>query len=152
MTWDLDNHSNWSLVLNQTYRAVQTSTVPPKSLPIPPKLISVTSKILLIGTRNVLAKDTWFTAGWVSPRLNFSPSTTTDFPGLIQGNGRHRLSLNKLNLVRFYNYNLTPFVIELSIARWHTEMFVEIWEYSGALDDIEAQLDRIEQQLIAAAG
>lgn len=152
MSWEFENQSNWSRVLSQTYRGAQTSTVPPKSLPITPKIISVSSRILLIGTRNPLAKETWFTAGWVSTRLNFTPSSTTDFPGLIQGNGQHRLSLNKLNLVRFYNYNLSPYAIELNIARWHSEMFVEIWQYMGAMDDLDAQLDRIEQQVIAAAG
>lgn len=150
MTWDLGNQSNWSLALSQTYRAAQTSTVPPKFLPISPKLISVNSRILLVGTRNIAAKDTWFTAGWVSPRLNFSPSNSTDFPGLVQGHDRHRLSLNKLNFVRFYNYDMKPYAIELNIARWHSEMFVEVWEYTGIIDDIESHLDRIEQQIVGS--
>jgi hypothetical protein len=130
----------------------QVSTVPPKYLPIPPKLIGVSRKILLVGCRNNTAKETWYTAGWVSPRLNFIPSNSTDFSGLIQGSGRHRLSLNKLNLVRFYNYDLSPYAIELSIARWHTEVYVEIYQYTGAMEDLDTQLDRIEQLAIVAAG
>lgn len=144
MTWDFSNNLNWDLVIRDTYRGQQSATVPPSYSPIPPKLISLDSKVLLIGARNDKAKDTWYTAGWVSPRLNFSPSSTSQFGGLVQGYSRYKLSLNRLNLVRFDSFNLTPYAIELNIAKWHTEMLVEIWKYSGNEDDVSTVLERIE--------
>jgi hypothetical protein len=147
MSWELEDQNNWSLVVRQTYTAAQISTVPPKFQPIPPKLIGVEQKILLIGTRNDQAKDTWYTAGWVSSRLNFSPSNNSSFSGLVQGSTKYRLSLNKLNLVKFNNYDQVPYVLEINIARWHTQLLVEIWQYSGTTDDIENSLARIEEKL-----
>lgn len=150
--WDFGNNLNWDLVLRQNYLAVPIATVPLTYSPIPPKLISVDTNVLLIGTRNTQAKPTWFTAGWVVPRLNFSPSSTSEFTGLVQGYSRYKLSLNKLNLVRFENFDLIPYAIEISIAKWHKEMLLEIWKYSGQSDDLEAQLDRIEEEIMAVTG
>lgn len=152
MAWDFSNNLNWDLVLRQSYAGQQISTTPPTYLPIPPKLVSLDARILLIGTRNDKAKSSWYTAGWVSSRFNFSPSSTSNFGGLVQGDCRHRLTLNRLNLVRFDNFNLNPYVIEVSIAKWHTEMFLEIWKYSGNEDDINTVLDRIEQSINTTAG
>lgn len=153
--WDLGNSSNWELVSKQTYIAPTVQTTPSKHLPIPTKLIGVNRNVLLIGTRNEKAKPTWFTAGWASPRLNFSPSSSSEFRGLVQGHPRVKLSLNKLNLIKFKTFDLSDYAIEISIAKWHQEMFVEIWQYNGTVDDIdnldisgvETRLDKIDTNL-----
>ena len=150
--WDFSNNLNWDLVIRQTYTGQPVSTVPPSYLPIPPKLISLDAKVLLIGTRNDKAKSSWYTAGWVSSRLDFSPSSTSQFSGLVQGSSRYRLALNKLNLVRFENFDLSPYVIEVNIAKWHTEMLIEIWKYSGNADDIDTVLARIESKVDMHSG
>ena len=147
MAWEFSNNLNWDLILRETYIGQSIPTTPPTYLPIPPKLISLDAKVVLIGTRNDKAKSSWYTAGWVSPRLNFSPSSTSQFGGLVQGESRRRLSLNRLNLVRFENFDLNPYAIELNIARWHSEMLVEIWKYSGNQDDINTVLERIEGKI-----
>lgn len=146
--WDFGNNLNWDLALRQTYNAISLSADDPDLFsPIPPITLSVSAKILLIGAKNQYAKPNWFLAGFVSPRLLFSPSSTSEFIAAISSYPRVKIGLDRLNLVKFDNYDLSTYLLEINIPKWHRQMMLEIWQYSGAMGDLGADLARIESKI-----
>lgn len=147
MTWDLANNLNWDRVLTKTYYAQPITTDGSQFKPIPTITALVDSYTLLIGCRNTQAKSNWYLAGHATSRLLFSPSSTSDFTAAVQSYSRVKLGLERLTLVRFKDFNLTPFLLEINIAKWHKEMFVEVWKYSKEPNNVEDDLARIENTL-----
>jgi len=139
MNWEFGNNLNWDLVKRQTYYpdALTKYNLPKaiREFPIPTITLVVDSYILLVGCRNPQAKPNWFLAGYCGARLLFSPSSTSDFISAVESYPRIKLGLNRLTLVRFKDFNLLPYLLEINIARWHQEMFIEVWKYSGAIGD-----------------
>lgn len=149
MPWDFGNNLNWDSVLRDTFHAQALPTDPTKFLPISSKIINVDASVLLIGGFNGEAKSTWFTAGWVSPRLDFSPSSTSALRAAVQAYPRVRFGLNKLTLLKFNDFDLGNYFLEVDIAPWHQRMLLEIWKYSGSMGDLESGLTRIETKIDA---
>ena len=145
--WELGNQSNWDLVLKNTYYANVSQSDPKIFVPIPSIGVSVNSQILLIGARNTQAKSNWFLAGYASPRLLFVPSFNSEFLSIVQSSPGIKIGLNRLTLLTFPDYNLLPYILEISISKWHKEMFLEIWQYTGSVEDIKSSLNRIEQKV-----
>ncbi|WP_414530974.1 hypothetical protein, partial [Nodularia chucula] len=60
-----------------------------------------------------------------------------------------------LTLIRFPDYGVLPFTIQLDIPRWHERMNIEAWWYDGddpdqalqSLEQIKSRLSIIESQL-----
>lgn len=152
MSWEFDNNLNWDLVQRKNYYAQSITADGSKFFPIPTITVLVDSYTLLIGCRNTQAKPNWYLAGFAGARLLFSPSSTSEFTATVQSHPRIRLGLDRLNLVRFKDFNLLPYLLEINVAKWHKEMLIEVWKYSGATDDIQAQLDRIEQNINSTTG
>lgn len=147
MAWDFSNNLNWDLLKRQTYYAQVVKTDREEVIPIPPITVLVDSHTLLIGCQNSSAKSSWYLAGYASSKLLFSPSSTSEFTAAVQAYSGIKLGLNRLNLVRFKNFDLLPYLLEVKLARWHKEMLVEIWKYSGTSDTVEDSLMRIEEKL-----
>lgn len=146
--WEFDNNLNWDLVIRQVYYATLDSQERVIA-GVPPIFVEVNSRVLLIGARNNLAPVHWYFAGSVAPRINFSPSSTSQFGGLVQNGYSRKLALNKLNLTVIPEYNIYPLFLELRFAKWHAQMLLEIWQYSGAMGDLHADLARIESKIDA---
>lgn len=144
--WEFGNSLNWDLVLRRTYYAKPITEDFKSFIPIPTITATVDSHILLIGARNSQAKPNWFLAGYAGSRLLFSPSSTSEFIA-VQSYPRVRLGLDRLTLIKFANFDLLPYLLEINVARWHKEMFLEVWKYSGNVDDVEASVARIEDKL-----
>jgi hypothetical protein len=150
--WDFGNNLNWDLALRQTYNAQGVSSDDPDLfLPIPRITVPVSSRVLLIGAKNQFAKPNWFLAARVSPRLLFSPSSTSEFIAAIDSYPRVKIGLDRLNLIRFDNYDLSTYLLEINIPKWHKQILLEIWQYSGEMGDIETSLARIESKINAMA-
>ena len=47
------------------------------------------------------------------------------------------------------DYNIYPLFLELRFAKWHEQMLLEIWQYSGEMGDLQADLVRIESKIDA---
>ncbi|MBE9191405.1 hypothetical protein IQ230_13825 [Gloeocapsopsis crepidinum LEGE 06123] len=144
--WDFTNTLNWDPVLRRTYNAQPATADGDQFIPIPPITTVVDSSIIMIGAKNSLAKPSWYLAGSVSSQLLITPSSTTEFVSVVE-NSRKRIGLNRLNLFRFNNYNTSQVLIEINLARWHKQMYLEVWKYSGSIGDLEAGLARIESKI-----
>lgn len=147
--WEFDNNLNWDLVIRQVYYATLDNS-DKVIAPIPSIFVSATSRVLLVGARNNLAPSKWYLAGSVAPRINFSPSSTSQFGGLVQNGYARKIALNKLNLLVIPEYNIYPLFLEVRFAKWHAQMLLEIWQYSGAMGDLTSELNRLESKLDAA--
>lgn len=144
--WDFTNTLNWDPVFRRTYTAQPATADGEQFFPIPPISAFVDSPILIIGARNDFAKPTWYFAGSVSCRLLITPSSTSEFLSVVE-NSRRKIGLNRLNLLRFNDYGTSQYLIEINLARWHKQMYLEIWKYSGSMGDLEAGLARIETKI-----
>lgn len=153
---DFGNNLNWDLVLRRSYFAQTTPNEVKGFLPIPSISILVDRHILTIGASSTKAKPNWYLAAYVTPKLLFSPSSTSEFVAAVQTQERRRIKLNTLNLVQFTNFGLSPYLLEISIPYWHQEMNLEIWKYQGdestkpsneLIADLKSDIERIELKL-----
>lgn len=128
---DFGNNLNWDLALRTTYSARPAPNEASGYFPIPPKTILLDRYILAIGASSSLAKPNWRLAGFVSPRLLFSPSSTSEYIALVQSEKEQAILLNQLTLVRFTDFGVTPYVMQISIPSWLQQLSLEIWKYQG---------------------
>lgn len=143
MSWEFTNNLNWDLVHRNTYSAQPATADGEQFIPIPAITVPVDSNILIIGARNSFAKPSWYLAGSVSARLLFSPSYVSQFTASVEAS-RKKLQLNKLNLIRFSDYDITNYSLEINISKWHKQMFIEIWKYSGTMGDVETTVEQVK--------
>lgn len=139
---------NWDLVRRQTYTAnVISDNV---FIPISTIAIVAESHTMMVGFRNSQAKPTWRFAATLEMRLLTLPSSTSEFQASVSAFSKG-CKLNELTIIKFPNYGLLPFLVEIKVAKWHKEMFVEAWKYSGDEVDIATQsleiLNRIELKI-----
>lgn len=128
---DFGNNLNWDLALRTNYSASPAPNEARGYFPIPPKTILLDRYILAIGASSVKAKPNWRLAGFVSPRLLFSPSSTSEYIALVQSEKEQAILLNQLTLVRFTDFGVTPYVMQISIPSWLQQLSLEIWKYQG---------------------
>jgi len=146
--WEFGDNLNWDLVLRQTYYALPVAEMRNKHYPIPSILTLCDSQTLVIGARSDSAKFHWSYAGIVKQKLLFSPSYVSIFDSPITNSEIHRITLKELTLVRFRNYNLNPYLLEFKPAKWHTDITLEIWKYSGSEPTDDAHFNEIENSLL----
>jgi hypothetical protein len=122
--------------------------------PIPKQLFPAKSQLMMVGFANPKAKSNWWLGGYVSQLLNnANPSSTSVFGGFPEAaNYKCRLGLT---LIRFPDYGILPFTLQITIPPWHERMNVEVWWYDGdetdvainQLNEIKSRLTVIEQLL-----
>ena len=102
----------------------------------------------MIGMKNKQAKPNWWLAGNVYQKILVEPSSTTEFLAQVDG-FREKVRLNTLHLFRLPNWQAQPYLIEIDFPKWHQQMKVELWEYSGdeELDGDTARVIRIERKV-----
>lgn len=153
---DFGNNLNWDLVLRTSYTAQLTPETRRGFLPIPTKLIEVDRYTLAIGVSSNKAKKTWHLGAFVAPRLLFSVSSTSQYPGLVRAANSKPLFLNQLTLVQFEDFGLTPYALEISIPFWIAQLSVEIWKYQDVYNaqpvheqiaEVRNDLSRIESKI-----
>lgn len=141
---------NWDLVKRQTYNA--TMITENSYIPIPPISIVAESHLMMFGFRNDLGKSTWRYAATVEMKLLTLPSSTSEFMASVAA-FKQGCNLRELTLVKFPNYGMLPFLVEIRVPKWHKQMFLEAWRYSGDEIDIPSQsleiLNRIESKIDA---
>ena len=159
--WDLATRENWQLILNEKRTVTYKDGTSPvndeyKYTAISPIYASPNSRTLLVGTYSESALPYWFLGARVSQYLYASPSPTTNLMSGVQTSDIKRVGLNRLTLVKFEDYGIYPYVLELQIPYWLEDIYVEVWEYQGQIDDVAqqhdineilARLERIEQNI-----
>lgn len=134
--WDLVTRENWELILSERRVVVYKNGTSPvndnyKYTPISPIYASPNSHILLIGTQSNSALSHWFLGARVSQYLYVSPSTTPNLISGVQTSDIKRVGLNRLTLVKFEDYGVLPYILQLEIPYWLEDIYVEVWEYQG---------------------
>lgn len=150
---DIQNSLNWDLALRKTYQSripvAEGELQPYRPPPIPPITITVDSYILAIGAKSSTAKPSWYLAASVAPRLLFSPSSTSEFIAAVQSEQPQKVFLERLTLIQFIDFGIKPYLLEIRIPRWHQEMYLEVWKYSGeqVTTDVLNSLNLARQKL-----
>lgn len=152
--WDLATQGNWNLILAETRIAErQPTNIRRDSIyeyyPIQPIYSTPNSHTLLIGTQSNSAQPYWFLGARASQFLYVSPSMTSAFISGVQASETKKIGLNRLTLVEFKNYDVSPYTLQLDIPYWLEDIYVEVWEYLGTEenDNYQAQLADIQDSL-----
>lgn len=157
---DLAQRENWELLLSERRIAVKhDKPVRKNSLyeytPISPIYATPRSRLLLIGTQSDSAEPRWFLGARASQYLYVSPSMTTAYVSGVQAADIKSIGLNRMTLVEFKDYGVSPYVLQLAIPYWLEDISVEVWEYQGYIpidadnSEILDRLDAIEDKLDA---
>lgn len=162
--WDLATKENWELILSDRRIANRLPTPDPAKYkylydPIAPIYTTPSSRVLLIGTQSNSAKSYWFLGARVSQYLYVSPSMNSNLISGVQTSDIKRVGLNRLTLVKFEDYGVYPYTLQIEIPYWLEDIYVEVWEYQGIYADenqqyeeLIARLDSIEEILITNSG
>ncbi len=160
--WDLATRENWELLL-QDRRIAQRVSDPNlapylyKYKPINPIYATPNSTTLLIGAYSDSARPTWFLGATASQYLYVSPSFDSQLIGGVQSSDSKKIGLRRLTLVKFDDYDISPYTLQLDIPYWLEDIYIEVWEYTGyiepgyqevldRLDSIEMKIDAMETQ------
>lgn len=147
---DLATRDNWELILTQTSVVTRHSDkIRNDSLyeydPIQPIYTTPRSPLLLIGTKSETALRRWFLGAIASQFLYVSPSTTSYVISGVQAQESRKIGLNRLTLVKFEDYGISPYILQLSIPYWIEDITVEVWEYADPLvSDSQNIIDRLD--------
>jgi hypothetical protein len=144
----INDSLNWNLT---TRRNLTASTFVDGSSYIPALTIPGDSYLMMFGFKNPEAQPNWWLAADIYQQLSTLPSSTSDFQASVEAS-RHRCRLNVLTLIKFPNYNLLPFLVEIRFPKWHKKMDLEAWYYSGEEYDPSLQsLNLIQSQVTEIA-
>lgn len=156
--WDLATRDNWELVLSDS-RVVtpipnsQTDYGGYSFTPIPPVYAVCNTNTVLVGTFSQTAKPYWFLGGRVSQFLSVSPSLSSNFISGVQAGASRNVGLNRLNLLKFDDYDIYPYTLSIDTPYWLEDIYIEVWQYEGGdntdADDILIRLDSIEMKIDA---
>lgn len=158
--WDLATRENWELLLSERRAVTYSNNTAPTDLrykytPISPIYATPQSHTLLIGTVSNSALQHWFLGAIASQYLYVSPSMTLDTTSGVQAGDSKKIGLNRLTLIEFKNYDVSPYILKLEIPYWLEDIAVEVWEYQGYIpasednSEILDRLDAIEDKLDA---
>lgn len=160
--WDLATRDNWELLLSDRRAVSYSSNTAPTDLrykytPISPIYATPQSHTLLIGTMSNSALQHWFLGAIASAYLYVSPSITSGMTSGVQAGDSKKIGLNRLTLIEFKNYDVSPYVLKLEIPYWLEDIYIEVWEYLNDVEPdqeikdrlftIEQDLERIESKL-----
>lgn len=136
----------WSLIAREDRRVSPKTLLPSRSF------LVQNSHLIAVGIASENADPTWVTGGWVSQLLSFTPSSTSQFPPVVEAK-RHKVRLGVLTLLEFPRL-ADQWTLEISFPKWLYETKLEIWKYAGRdfdeftpLAQINEQLGRIEARL-----
>jgi len=124
MTIDLENSENWEPRLAQSF----TTNLETPLAEYAPNF-DFTSNIICCLVDNSEALPTWYSAGWISQKINlpFGPNTRGS-------TSNKRLRLREKQLLIFSK--LTPtYKISIYFPKWFTQASVTVWEYTGSQID-----------------
>jgi len=144
MAYEFNNPLHWDLMLRQSYEArpipVPEGSTYTEYRPIPDISLVADSRILMIGTNCNHAKPWWKWGGTASMRLLTLPSTTSDYVAAVQAY-QQKCRLFSLTLIRFPDLGVSSYLLNLEIPYWFKQCSVEIWKYSGPLNDDDIELE-----------
>lgn len=167
--WDLAKQGSWQLLLAEQ-RIVQKrrkiTAYNYEYQPIPDFFAAPKNHVLLIGAVSNSAKPHWYLGAKASQYLYVSPSSSDNLAQGVQTSETKSIRLNHLNLVKFENYNVSPYALRLEIPYWLEDIYIEVWEYQGAyygedeqyentivrLESIEEKIDAIKENMTIAPG
>ncbi|MGL4620701.1 hypothetical protein [Chroococcidiopsis sp.] len=155
---ELTPSTNWQRVGASRYLAEIISNTPQEIeyKPIPPIYFTVESNFLLIGVQSDSAKPYWYLGANVSQYLYIAPDLgDANFPGGVQSSDQKKLGLNRLTLVNFQDYNISPYILLFEVPYWLRDLYIEVWQHIGgssdsvqdALIDVKQRLERIEYKI-----
>lgn len=145
MAYSLADRLNWDLVERSSREQEPMGTFDIRGRPeyraIRPLLLGVESRVLLVGINSEGSRAGWKLGAWATQRLLISPSSTTIFPSQPKISNRFFCQLNTLTLIEFPDWNESPYLLELDIPFWLTQITFEIWQYSGPMNDTYVEIN-----------
>lgn len=147
---ELANSQNWELILTQRRAVIyHTDKVLRNSLyeydPIQPIYANPRSHLLLIGTKSESSPSYWFLGARAAQFLYVSPSMESYVISGVQAQGTKNIGLNRITLVQFEDYGVSPYTLQLSIPRWIEDIQIEVWEYANPIvSDSQIIIDRLD--------
>ncbi len=143
--YEIENSLNWDLVTRQSLNGRRIEGE--KTFLIDPVSAVLNSRLLLVGCRSVSARPSWRLGCWTNFRLLVSPSSTTEFISAVEFYTKS-CQLNRLTLIEVPQIYPWPYLLYLEFPRWLGSIDVEIWKYSGLVEDsVEVRLDIIEGKI-----
>ncbi|MCC3473310.1 MAG: hypothetical protein JGK38_23935 [Microcoleus sp. PH2017_15_JOR_U_A] len=134
---NLESSENWEQRLAQSF-----VTTPENLLPEYAPNFEFNSNIIAVLVDNSEALDTWYSAGWISQRINLPFGSTA-----ASSVNATRLRLREKQLLIFPKLTAT-YKISVRFPRWFTQASITIWEYTSLqAENMENQLSEIQGKL-----
>jgi hypothetical protein len=126
----------WKEVDKRVLRRGRLPAIPPYS---PRRLIQ--NQLVLFYCRNVESKPQWTYGGQVIAKLDGPRKLTLQTADFA----RFPVYLNRLQILQIPTVE-TSFSLEVQPARWHKELFFQVWEYRAFSESKAQKLGRVEDK------
>jgi hypothetical protein len=135
--------SLWQTVYQGNFEVATNGTL---YVPLPPIDIPIAFEkpLIAIRTSSFNSPPKWFTAGWLSQKINTGLTVTGVDDAVLS---RRRVELNKLSVFRFSQDIASTYTLSFSFPRWMKDISLAVWEYQGDIPDVTQSLERIESFL-----
>lgn len=136
---DLTNRGNWQILLSESKRVTRRKPTRPNKLyeydPISPFFSSANSRTVLIGCYSESAEPHYYLGAKVSQYLYVSPSSNANFISGVQVSKQEKARLGQFTLIRFEDYNIYPYLLNIEIPYWLEDIYIEAWQYLDPLSE-----------------
>jgi len=151
---NLNDPSLWSPVwdLNIVAQSLDSDAIAGKFIRIPEQKcpIILHKSLLAVYVNNPLAKTGWFSAGYINQSITL-PLTVGGNP--TSYGASRRLVLGRTQIVAFLDIGVADFAISFISNRWHRQIKLVAWEYTGDISTTElTAIAAITQQLSSIEG
>lgn len=112
---------------------------------IPSLSVSLLYPIFAIGVKSSSAKPNWWLGAFCDMQIFSGVRTPSQFNPL-QTLEQKRIALNKLQYFQFPLLGISPYWLGISFPRWIKDVYLEVWQYTGAVTSDEPEVSLLEVQ------
>ena len=150
---DLSNGADWVKIYDRFHVAQVNPSKTGKYYPIPYVLIPtyLDSYTIAVSANTTQFKPTWKLGGRIYPIIEINNSDI----GQARSNKFYSISINQPTVLKIQRVS-TYYRIIVDVPQWFLDAYIQVWVFNGIepvdtleqkVDNIQAQLNRIEQQL-----
>lgn len=126
---DLQNVSQWQLILRNSYQVEYQSSS--KYTAIPDFFIEFNQPTVVAGATSRSAKAHWFLGANITQYLDISPTNSNRLRNFVKVGERQKIPLDQMAKLEFQDYGIYPYHAKIEIPYYIEDINLEIWEFLG---------------------
>lgn len=131
---------NWALVKTSTLKARRFPGNSNKFQPINPVAFRLNTPVCVALIENRTANYSWWLAGWCQAYFYSGAFVNRQLTSIQEW----KIGLSRPVLLDFRKYPAQTYALEFTFAKWHRDIKLQVWKYTGDLTDaVDVDLQKV---------